>query len=75
MKSLEPGIRPLAGLKGAETLAYAGGQAGSVGLLIQHGADVHAVSTTGDTALHIAAAQGSTAAIEALLTQVALSST
>ena len=42
-------------------------------LLVKHNADVHRKSVAGDSALHVAAAQGSVAAIEALLSQVCVS--
>lgn len=47
-----------------------GNQAGAIDLLVRHGANVHQTTTAGDTALHVAAAQGSVAAIAALQTQV-----
>ena len=42
-------------------------------LLVKHNANVHSKSASGDTALHVAAAQGSVAALEALLSEVRVS--
>ncbi len=52
---------------------FAGDQAGTIILLISNSADVHSRSAVGDSALHVAAAQGNVAAINALLSQVCVS--
>ena len=55
------------------TCCFAGNQAGAVMLLVKHNANVNSKSASGDTALHVAAAQGSVAALEALLSEVRVS--
>ena len=55
------------------TCCFAGNQAAAVMLLVKHNANVHSKGATGDSALHVAAAQGSVAALEALLSEVRVS--
>lgn len=55
------------------TCCFAGDQAGAVMLLVKHNASMQSTSTDGNSALHVAAAQGSVAAIEALLSEVRVS--
>ena len=55
----------------SETLAlHAGNHAAAILTLISHHANVNSKNDAGDSALHTAAAQGSVAAIHALLSQV-----
>lgn len=55
------------------TYCFVGEQAGTIILLANNNADVHSRSTVGDSALHVAAAQGNVAAINALLSEVYVS--
>ena len=55
------------------TYCFVGDQAGTIILLANNRADTHSRSAVGDSALHVAAAQGNVAAIHALLSQVGAS--
>ena len=55
------------------TSFFAGDQAGAVMLLRRHNASVQSKTVDGDSALHVAAAQGGVAAIQALLSEVRVS--
>lgn len=69
----EPQLWPvsvLTKLSEPSALLLPGNQAGAIMQLISHKANIHTKNDVGDSALHTAAAQGSLAAIQALLAQV-----